>query len=258
MTEAEIAQRFLARANPPSILYRYRTSSPRTLSEISKCEIYATKPDELNDPFECSAPVLWNVDLMRRHWVEEYAPMHGLSASEASKEFETSWKWGVQRMAEGLRQKTSQTGIVCFSAKPDSIRMWAYYAESHKGICVGYDTKFRPFNVAISVNYQNPDKPFDVFACLQNDPTEIANHIALRKAAEWKFEDEYRIPVNIEGMPRLIPFEGTAIKEIRLGARIDPEFKEVVLKAISLLPVRPKLIQMACDFNRFVLTETII
>lgn len=258
MTEAEIAQRFLARAHPPPVLHRYRRPTEWTLSEISKCTIYASKPEELNDPFECSAPVWWNIDLMRRHWIEEYAPTRGLSVDEAIKEFEASWKWGIQRMAEGLRRKTSQTGIVCFSGKPNSIRMWAYYAESHKGICVGYDTKFRPFNVAINVNYQNPDKPFDIFACLRDDPTEIANHIALRKAEEWKFEDEYRIPVNIEGMPRFIPFEAPAIKEVRLGTRIDTAFKEKVLKAISLLPARPKLIQMACDFDRFVLTEKVI
>lgn len=90
------------------------------------------------------------------------------------------------------------------------------------------------------------------------DPTETANHIALRKAEEWKFEDEYRIPVNIEGVPRLIPFEAPAIKEIRLGARIDPKFGEKVMEAISHLPCRPKLIQMDCDFDRFILTETII
>ena len=252
--EAEVAKKFLARANPPSILHRYRRPTDWMLAEISKCEIYASKPEDLNDPFECSAPVCWNVDLMRRHWVDEYAPMRGLSANEALKEFESSWKWGVQRMAEGLKQKTAQTGIVCFAAKPDSIRMWAYYAESHKGICVGYDTKYRPFNFAISVNYQNPDKPFDVFASLKDDPTEIANHIALRKAEEWSFEDEYRIPVNIEGMPRLISFESAAIKEIRFGARIEPDFREKVLRAVSVLPTRPKLIQMGCDFERFLLT----
>ena len=258
MTEAEIAQRFIARANPPSILFRYRRPAEWTLAEISKHEIYLAKPEELNDPFECSAPVWWNVDLMRRHWVEEYAPTRGLSPDEAVKEFEKSWKWGIQRIAEGLGHKASQTGIACFSAKPDSIRMWAYYAESHKGICVGYDTKVRPFNVAIGVNYQNPNKPFDIFACLQNDPTEIANHIALRKAEEWKFEDEYRIPVNIEGSPRLIPFHPSAIKEIRFGVRIKTDFREKVMEAISHLSHRPKLIQMGCDFDRFVLTEKVI
>jgi hypothetical protein len=88
MTGAEIAQRFLARGNPPSILYRYRSPSPWTLSEISQCEIHAAKPEELNDPFECSAPVLWSVDLMRRHWKEEFALTRGPSASEALNEFE--------------------------------------------------------------------------------------------------------------------------------------------------------------------------
>jgi hypothetical protein len=255
--EAEVAKKFLARANPPPILHRYRRQNEWTLAEISICQVYASKPEDLNDPFECSAPVLWNVDLMKQHWLEA-APMRGLSVEEALREFNSSWKWGVQRMAEGLRQKTAQTGIVCFAARPDSIRMWAYYAESHKGICIGYDTKHRPFNIALKVNYQNPDKPFDVFACLKDDPTEIASHIALRKAEEWKFEDEYRIPVNIERSPRHIPFEASAIKEVRFGARIEPGFRGKVLRAISVLPIRPKLIQMGCDFERFVLTETFI
>jgi hypothetical protein len=258
MTETEIAARFRARANPPSILFRYRPCSQWTLAEIFNHEIYLAKPEELNDPFECSAPVWWNADLIRKHWLEVCAPARGLSPDEALAEYEKSSELGIQRLAEGLRYKSSQTGIACFSAKPDSIRMWANYAKSHKGICVGYDTKIQPFNVAISVNYQNPNKPFDIFACLQDDPTEIANHIALRKAEEWKFEDEYRIPVNIEGNPRLISFQPSAIKEIRLGARIEPEFREKVLRAISVLPVRPKLIQMGCDFDRFVLTEMVI
>jgi hypothetical protein len=258
MTEAEIALRFLARANPPPVLFRYRAPSKWALTEISKQEIYLAKPDELNDPFECSAPVWWNVDLMRRHFVEEFAPKRGLSAEEAAKEFESSSKSGVERMLDGLRQKTSQTGIACFSTRPNSIRMWSYYAKSHEGICVGYDTKYRPFNVAIGVNYENPNKPFDIIASLQSDPTEIANHVALRKAEEWKFEDEYRLAVNIEESPRLIPFPATAIKEIRLGARIKSDFKAGVLEAISHLPHRPKLVQMGCDFERFVLTETVI
>jgi hypothetical protein len=92
MTEAEIAERFRARANPPPILFRYRAPSNWALTEIAKQEIYAATPDELNDPFECSAPVWWNVDLMRRHFVEEYAPKRGLSADEAAKEFESSPK----------------------------------------------------------------------------------------------------------------------------------------------------------------------
>jgi Protein of unknown function (DUF2971) len=260
MTNAEIIQKFFARANPPSILFHYRRPMEWTLDEISKYKIYLPKPEELNDPFECSAPVYWNIESMRWRWVEEYAPKRGISTGEANKQFEAFADLGLQKIKDGLKHKLSQTGIMCFSKHPNSIRMWAYYAEAHKGICVGYDATIRPFNRAIYVHYENPNNPFDIFACLQKDPTEIANHITLRKAGEWLFEDEYRIPVNIEGNPRFMPFHPSAIKEIRFGARIDknPDFKEKVLEAVSRLPHRPKLIQMGCDFDRFVLTETVI
>jgi hypothetical protein len=260
MTEAEIAQRFLARANPPPLLFRYRPPTKWVLEEICNQEIYAPKPNQLNDPFECSAPVWLNIDLMKQHWVDGYATKHGISRAEAEKNFEASLEWGKVRILDGLKSKIAQLGILCFSSNPKVIRMWSYYAKSHEGVCIGFDTKFRPFNLAMNVNYQNPDKPFDLFACLDTDPTESCNHIALRKAAEWKFEDEYRIPIKIEDNVHSIPYQVEAIREIRFGARLDanPEFKEELIKAISKLPHRPKLIQMGCDFDRFVLTETVI
>jgi hypothetical protein len=128
MTETEIALRFLARANPPPILFRYRWPIDWTLDEISKQQIYAAKPDELNDPFEYTAPVFWNVDLMRRLFIEEYGPMHGISPAEAAKEFDSSYEWGMAHLLDGIMQMREQSGIICLSAIPNSIRMWSYYA----------------------------------------------------------------------------------------------------------------------------------
>jgi hypothetical protein len=100
--------------------------------------------------------------------------------------------------------------------------------------------------------------PFDIIAAVTSDPTEIAGHISLRKAEEWKFEQAYRIPITIGQNPRRIPFHQFAIKAIRFGVRIQNDFREKVMEAISHLPHRPKLIQMGCDFDRFILTESVI
>jgi hypothetical protein len=258
MTEKELAEKFRARANPPPILFRYRRPTQWTLDELSKHQIYAAKPSELNDPFEFSAPVLWNVEIMRREFIEDFAPKRGLSAAAAAEEFESFHQSGKMQLLEGFRQLKDYSGVICLSAIPDSIRMWAYYAQAHEGICIGYDTSVRPFDLSIEVKYRNPDAPFDILAAKKCDPTEIAEHISLRKAEEWSFEREYRIPISIGGNPRLIPIEPVAIKEIRLGARIKPDFREKFLRAVTALSVRPKLIQMGCDFDRFVLTETVI
>jgi Protein of unknown function (DUF2971) len=258
MTEAEIIQRFQARANPPPILFRYRRPTDWALDEISKQQIYAAKPIELNDPFEYAAPVFWNLDLMKQVFIEEFAPMQELSPAEAEKEFESFHQSGIAKLLHGIGQLKKLSGVICLSAIPNSIRMWSYYAQAHEGICIGFDTKVRPFNMALEVKYQNPDIPFDIIAAIKNDPTEIASHISLRKAEEWKFEEEYRIPISIGDNPRLIPFNPSAIKEIRFGARVKNEFREKVMEAVSQLPHRPTLIQMGCDFERFILTETVI
>jgi hypothetical protein len=95
MTEAEIVLRFLARANPPPILFRYRAPSKWALAEIVKQEIYAATPDELNDPFECSAPIFWNSDLTKQLFIEKFAPAYGLSPVEAAMEFDSSFEAGM-------------------------------------------------------------------------------------------------------------------------------------------------------------------
>lgn len=65
-----------------------------------------------------------------------------------------------------------------------SVRMWAYYAQSHRGICIGYRTNFLPFCFAMGVNYEDPTQPLDVLATLEGDATLMADHVSLRKGKE--------------------------------------------------------------------------
>lgn len=257
--EREILAKLLARANPPSVLHRYRRPTDCALEEISEHRVYAAAPDDLNDPFECSAPVHFDLASFRRRFVDEYAATRGLSAEQAAKEFDASAGWLSQALPAGLRSIRQDSGMICLSAVPNSIRMWSYYAEAHKGICIGYDTQAGPFMAAMKVTYQNPEAPLDVVAALRQDPSQLAAHITLRKAAEWDFEQEFRIPVGPIGTrPRSMPCNPSSIAEIRFGVRLQDAFRTKLMDVISRLPNRPKLIQMGCDLDRFVLTEKII
>lgn len=259
ISEIQGLAKLMARANPPPMLHRYRRPNDHALAEISKQQMWATSPNDLNDPFECSAPVSWNVDLLRREFIEEYAPKLGLSPVAAAKDFDSSSQALPEMLRAGLAQLREESGIICLSAVPNSIRMWSYYAQAHEGICIGFDTEQGPFMAAMKVTYQNPETPLDVADALRRDSSELAAHISLRKAAEWEFEQEYRIPVGpIGNRPRLMPFHPFAITEIRFGARLKDDFRPKLMEAISQLAKRPKLIQMKCDLNRFVLTEEII
>jgi Protein of unknown function (DUF2971) len=257
---AEVLRKLAARAKPPPILYRYRAPHGRTLSEIANQQIFAASPDALNDPFECMAPVKWTRDSLARHFFEVFAPERGLSRAEAEKEFEKiSIESLSQSLNSGLAQNRRDSGIICLSAIPDSIRMWSYYAQQHEGVCLGFDTAAGPFIAAMKVKYQNPDKPLDIADVLVRDPSELADHVTLRKAAEWEFEQEYRIPIGpIGDRPRLMPFHPSALIEVRFGARLKDDFRTRLMAAIARLPNRPKLVQMTCDCEKFILIEEVI
>jgi hypothetical protein len=258
-TEMEITAKLLARANPPPVLHRYRCPTDRAFAEISQHRVYLASPDDLNDPFECRAPVSFDLALLRQQFIEEFAPSRGLSADEAANEFDASAGSLSQELPAGLTDMRQDSGLICLTAVPNSIRMWSYYAEAHKGICIGYSTKVHPFMVAMKVTYQNPDIPLDIVAALRDDPTQLAAHITLRKAAEWDFDEEYRIPIGqIGDRPRAVPYDASGIVEIRFGARMENGFRKKLLDVISGLPNRPRLIQMGCDVQRFVLTEEVI
>ena len=148
--------------------------------------------------------------------MEGYAPEMGLSAAEAAKQYDTfPLDTLSQKLNAGFTETRQNSGIICLTAVPNSIRMWSYYAQAHEGICVGFDTKTRPFMAAMKVVYQNPDAPVDFASfLLLDDPSELAAHISLRKATEWEFEQEYRIPIDLTGNhPRLrtvLPYGGIA------------------------------------------------
>lgn len=118
--QAKIESRFLARANPPPVLFRYRRPSSYTIEELSKHQIYAALPAELNDPFECRTPVVWNRALIKQDFIE-HAPVFGISPTEAADEFDSSVEWGMKNLLEKWESTTSQTRVVCFSAKSNSI-----------------------------------------------------------------------------------------------------------------------------------------
>jgi hypothetical protein len=258
-TEMEIQAKVRALANPPPVLHRYRCATDRALAEISQNRVYLASPDDLNDPFECRAPVSFNLALLRQQFIEEFAPSRGLSADEAANEFDASAGRLSQELSAGLTDERQDSGLICLTAIPNSIRMWSYYAQAHKGICVGYSTKVHPFMVAMKVTYQNPDVPLDIVSALRDDPTRLTAHITLRKAAEWDFEEEYRIPVGqIGDRPRAVPHDASGIVEIRFGARMENGFRNKLRDVISGLRNRPRLIQMGCDVQRFVLTEEVI
>jgi hypothetical protein len=252
--------RHLEKANPPPVLYRYRAATEWAIKEIANHEVHVTAPDSMNDPFEYSAPLRIDRDRLKEAFEEFCRDEREMDDDAIAREWATVGDAHVEGIIKGIGDARQNSGVVCCTTNPTSNRMWGYYASSHRGICIGYDTRFHPFMLAFQVIYDDPSEPMEVIDAWKTDCTKFCDHIARRKGKEWEFEQEYRIPVGPipDDHTRLLPVDPHGIAEIRLGVKIDSDFKTQVLEAVRKLPVCPRVIQMECDFKGFQLVERII
>lgn len=102
-----------------------------------------------------------------------------------------------------LRGFAATSKVLCLSEVGDSLLMWAYYAQQHRGAVI----RFRPnspdsiFGVARPVNYsQKMPRLFDedymsdmLMGTANTTPEEIAAKTIFTKAIEWAHEYEWRL-----------------------------------------------------------------
>jgi hypothetical protein len=89
------------------------------------------------------------------------------------------------------------TGLLCFSKDWTKPILWSYYAEKHKGVCLGFDLKS---DLVRDVIYQEDramvdfDKESDSFVV----GDELKARLLITKSEHWIGEDEVRIIVDLK------------------------------------------------------------
>jgi hypothetical protein len=150
--------------------------------------------DELNDPFEYLSLDLGKKDV--RAWAKE------------------------------LRKNVSgSNGIISFSGNWWQPLMWAHYADSHKGIALGFDV---PDHFLVKINYiENRIKPpLDVDKS-ENSKKNLIHKLMCTKHKEWEYENEYRLLRHLnncssEGKKFFAPLNETVLlRQVVLGARYE-------------------------------------
>lgn len=115
----------------------------------------------------------------------------------------------------------SECGIVSLTENPRNLLMWAHYGNDHKGVCIGYDSKFlssirkkatpssRPFHYKpLKVNYDRVrfDRTTDNFN--KSNGSSLLNSILLKtlttKSDDWMYEKEHRCIIPLEWGDKMI------------------------------------------------------
>lgn len=265
---------------PGPILYKYRplVDSVKkdqlhefTYKMLSECGLYFAKPNSFNDLFDLKIPIETNItkkdyfeNLKKRLLLQGY----NITQTEISQiEDEISEAGGIENFIKeeyAISQKIYN--VCCLSRNCLDPRMWGYYADSGKGICIGFKTycsdnevtyiktkdgqipkenqNFLPF---VTINYVNKRLPIVNFFDNKKDQKKILEEMTyhlLSKDARWSYEEEMRaIMKNDELITQNILLPKTEICEIIFGYSISQELKDKVFELLKTYPNEGKAIQ---------------
>lgn len=188
----------------PGELYKYRAFSMRAVADMASNRIFLSSPQRFNDAFDGKIP--WNQFLTEdelREIVENGGPfakrLHALRKARPGM-FCGDWQLNddgylfVRSLLAESFSQISECGICSLSAVSDDLRMWAHYADSRRGFCLGFSTDFPPFSDATEVTYECDLQEIDAFRVLAGklDEREAMNYL-VTKSDIWSEEQEFRI-----------------------------------------------------------------
>lgn len=273
---------------PGPILYKYRPLVDSveknqlhefTYKMLSECGLYFAKPNSFNDLFDLKIPIETNVtkkdyfeNLKKRLLLQGY----NITQTEISQiEDEIREAGGIENFIKeeyAISQKIYN--VCCLSRNCLDPRMWGYYADSGKGICIGFKTycsdnevtyiktkdgqipeenlNFLPF---VNINYVEKRLPVVNFFDKTKQPmeiyTEMIRHL-LAKDARWSYEEEMRaIMKNNEIITQNVLLPKTEICEIIFGYNLTQEIKDKVFDLLKTYPNEGK------DINFFEIEPSI-
>ena len=186
-------------------LYKFRplTNIERLLDIVLEERLYCAHFEDLNDPFE-------GVYLSRHH-------MPGWLGSAGTTV--------VRRKSVAALRGFEQVSRVCsLSASFADLRLWAHYADGHKGVAVEIDFTGHEADL-FPIEYLT-ELPQHADQTVLGTP--FADQILTKKTIHWEYENEHRI---LQSQP-YYSVEGR-VTAVLLGSRIDQKLKSLLSKAFG-------------------------
>jgi hypothetical protein len=176
------------------IVYRYIPPEIERLKAVCRRQHWMSLPGDFNDPFDCD------------HVVQTEGTTHEerLRLIEKMIERDVDDLLGHPQITEQLlkkdgadyfEKKMKSVGICCFSRCWRSIAMWSHYADSHRGICLGYETDSlvgRTGYLCDDVQYWKDPPDVHIRDVVDNFEEALHRYIFTKKKV-WEYEKEWRL-----------------------------------------------------------------
>ena len=253
--------------------FKYRSlTDPHTEDIFAKRELWYGTPALFNDPFDCNLPL--NCDGSSDEEIMHcltvmMADEYGRNPSENElKSAVDMVKSGQKNVLFSMMQKKiyNDSSVYCFSHSGDSIPMFSYYADEHKGISIefsfsildipcGYSLAQQMFVrnkiIPLGVDYSNDFPELNLIELVLNhNPRTLARNLIGVKAKQWEHEEEYRI-FRDQIPAGTVPFAPPIIKRIILGEKTGNKEMEKIKGWLKEWPTPVILSKAEADNKSF-------
>lgn len=220
----------------PELLFKYRDIDnalhKETLTELT---IFLPSAHKFNDPFDCRIPLdyllLETDEELRRNFARKLIMMHGDEEQKNNIEDlvekfmaknHLSDKEELLQLEENDIIKLNKHGIYSVSAIPNNLLLWSHYANSHMGVCIGFNAK-KLYDIC-KFNSLGPVTYFDKYPNMSvlRDNEDIYYNQIYNKSLDWYYEKEFRY-VKLNAADTKVEFTSDIIEEIYIGCMSSKE-----------------------------------
>ena len=256
----------------PRYLYKYRDWNDKFHKRIlTHNEIYFPSARKFNDPFDSTIPMRYDLltdeetrEIFRKKIVQDNPSFSAELIEDRVNYWFSRQEWLKPENEEKFQEiKYGTFGILSVSNVTNNILMWSHYADSHKGFCVGFDTKaFDKFIKQQAEDFGIVIDPIKVIYTKEypklipsdfKDDVEYGEVQFKYKSKLWSYEKEYRY-VHIGIADISFGLDSGIIKKVILGCKMlkenKQEIKDILVKSnnnITLYQAQKKKDEFGLD-----------
>lgn len=253
----------------PVTVYKFRDWTNNYHKKILDGEIFFSSPLDFNDPFDCNISIdysnLQNNHELQLKFFNSFVDRHNKNFTHQQKLAEVNrlitegrfndpvW---IEWQAKTTRRQLGQDlGVFCLTRSKDNILLWSHYANSHRGFCVGFESKqlfyeclqqgIKGGDVVYSIEYPIINPLMDLFEQIINQ-TYIKSHF-------WFYEQEYRLS-KLYSVGKIFHISKSCFKEITLGCEISNAHRQEIVEFFKNEFPKIPIYQAVTIRNKFELT----
>jgi len=225
----------------PQFVYKYQGTNENSILSLKQSGIYFGRVEKFNDPYDCNLGFHLKID---EHKLDKFIKGEPPYNKDRTVNIENEirslnrdnlkaiiHKVANSAITNSIQNTIKNFGVSCFSEVNDNLLMWSHYANSAKGFCLEFDTRFEPFNKIFKVAYNDELPELDAMEIISSEDysenrVSETSKLWLTKSIDWKYEQEWRIIH--QKKDTIFTYAQEALRAVYFGPLINRHYLEII------------------------------